>query len=185
MFFFPFSLFFPSRVAVICILHLQEWNSGFFICLFYLSHFYLLFLFYSRYWKIVSTLPSNALVEVLDNNLLVSSFLRAFHVSLVFLNCYSFMGTTSFLGKNHILCSLFVLDPTSVLKFSLWCWVMLGCLLFVCGSQKLMRSLGVCFRLLSCGLHRRKYWFVYFTGKLLLCLGLYILGPVERWFAWK
>ena len=120
MFFFPSSLFFLLELLSFgCCISRNEIQVSSFVCFIFLSHFYLLFLFYSRYWKIVSTLPSNALVEVLDNNLLVSSFLRAFHVSLIFLNCYSFMGTTSFLGKNHILCSLFVLDPTSVLKFSL------------------------------------------------------------------
>ena len=51
-------------------------------------------------------------------------------------------------------------------------------------TQKLIRSLSVCFRFLHCLLHHRKSCSVHFTGKPLLYLGVYILGPVGLRFAW-
>ena len=51
-------------------------------------------------------------------------------------------------------------------------------------TQKVIRSLSVCFSFLHCLLHHRKCCSVHFTGKPLLYLGVCILGPVDLWFAW-
>lgn len=56
-----------------------------FVCFVFLSHFNLFFLFYFRYWDIISTLPLNAFVEGLGNYYWYHfSFPRAFYVSDIF-----------------------------------------------------------------------------------------------------